>query len=75
MDYNYEIDLVEGEEGDIPIFSESFRHLEGALDKAIFLIEKGKNTQHCVILSTETGATLFTLRRYSGMAIIVTNIN
>lgn len=72
MDYNYEIDLVEGKEGDVPTYIESFERLERALDKAISIIEKGENGWHCVILSCISGATLFTIVPLYGMAVIRT---
>lgn len=71
-DYNYEIDLVEGDEGNIPKYTESFKRLEQALEKAISLLEKGENEWRCEILSTISGATLFTLEKHIGMVIIKT---
>jgi len=67
----YEIDLVEGDIcSDIPSWSESFVKLEDAIGKAISLLHKGEDGWNCVIMDRESGAELFRLQRYLGLATI-----
>lgn len=66
----YEIDLIEGEVGDIPSWSRCYITLEDALQKSISLIQKGENGWNCCILDRDTGESLFTVSRFGGLAVI-----